>query len=243
MKNNIEKLKSFLKNAEKIAVLSGAGMSTASGLPDFRSQRGLYNTIVTPLVFSKWLFRIWPDYLYKKLWPFYEQLAQAKPNEGHLALAALEKQGKHVEIITQNVDCLHQAAGSTCVHEIHGTVKSMTCMRCGKQQRIAHDMFTGPVKKAPRCSCGGVFKPDIVFFGEELPGEPLRLALLAMLNADLVLVCGTSLKVAPANQLLAYRVEGTPVVVINRQPTMMDEFAALVIHDDIGGVLKQAILA
>ena len=104
-------------------------------------------------------------------------------------------------------------------------------------------MFKKPVKKAPRCSCGGVFKPDIVFFGDELPGEPLRLALLAMLNADLVLVCGTSLKVAPANQLLAYRVEGTPVVVINMEPTMMDEFASLVIHDDIGSVLSQAILA
>ena len=174
--------------------------------------------------------------------PFYKELKEAQPNAGHIALAELEKCGKKVQIITQNVDGLHQAAGSTTVHEIHGKLGTMTCPKCGQSHSTADFTDTLTSGKTPKCSsCGGVLKPDLVFFGDALPEEPLRKAKLAMLDADLVLVCGTSLKVSPANQLPSYRVEGTPLVIINRDPTPWDDVAVLVIHDSIGKVLSETI--
>ena len=235
-------LKRLIDNATNIVALTGAGMSTESGLPDFRSITGLYRTVTTSLVFSSWLFKLWPGHFYKVMGPFYRQLREAKPNAGHLALAELEKRGKKVQIITQNVDGLHQAAGSTSVHEIHGKLGTMTCLKCGKVHDTEAFSETVTQGKKPRClSCGGVLKPDLVFFGDALPEEPFRKAKLAMLDADLVLVCGTSLKVSPANQLPSYRVEGTPLVIINHDPTSWDNVATLVIHDSIGKVLSEAI--
>ena len=238
----MNKLKTLIDKATNIVALTGAGMSTESGLPDFRSIVGLYRTVTTAMTFSSWLFKLWPSHFYKVMGPFYKQLKEAKPNAGHIALAELEKRGKKVQIITQNVDGLHQAAGSTTVHEIHGKLDTMTCRKCGKSHDTADftEMLTRG--KTPKCSsCGGVLKPDLVFFGDDLPEEPFRKAKLAMLDADLVLVCGTSLKVSPANQLPSYRVEGTPLVIINHDPTPWDNAAKLVIHDSIGKVLSEAI--
>ena len=238
----MEELKRFIDNATNIVALTGAGMSTESWLPDFRSLTGLYNTVTKAMTFSSWLFKFWPGHFYKVMGPFYRQLKEARPNAGHLALAELERRGKKVQIITQNVDGLHQAAGSTTVHEIHGKLGTMTCLKCGKHHDT--EAFSAIITqgKMPRCpACGGVLKPDLVFFGDPLPEEPFRCAKLAMLDADLVLVCGTSLKVSPANQLPGYRVEGTPLVIINRDSTSWDDVAKIVIHDSIGKVLSEAI--
>ncbi len=238
----MNKLKSLIDKATNIVALTGAGMSTESGLPDFRSITGLYRTVTTSMVFSSWLFKLWPGHFYKVMGPFYKQLKEAKPNAGHLALADLENRGKKVQIITQNVDGLHQAAGSTTVHEIHGKLGTMTCLKCKRVHDTEDFTETLTKGKTPRCrSCGSVLKPNLVFFGDNLPEEAFRKAKLAMLDADLVLVCGTSLKVSPANQLPGYRVEGTPLVIINRDPTAWDSYAKLVIHASIGEELSKAI--
>ena len=239
----MEKIKGIINKATNIVVLTGAGISTESGLPDFHSSQGLYKTLTTPLIFSKWMFRLMPGHFYKTMGGFYEKLLQAEPNAGHLALAALEKQGKKVTIITQNVDALHQKAGSTVVHEIHGTLDTMTCLKCHRKHSPGDFKDILAQGGTPHCQCGGVIKPDIVFFGDELPGEPLRQSLLAMLDAELVIVCGTSLKVSPANKLLSYRVEGTPVVIINRDPTPYDDIADFVSHGKIGDVLPELFAA
>jgi NAD-dependent deacetylase len=188
------------------------------------------------------LFRIWPRQFYKVIGPFYQDCVNAEPNAGHEALVELERQGKHVEIATQNVDCLHQKAGSSIVHEIHGTIGTVTWMRCKKQFKsaiFAADFAKGKVPHCPECH--GVLKPDLTFFGESLPSEPLRRAKLAFLEADLVMVLGTSLKVAPANTLPGYRVKGTPLFVINHDQTTYDDVADFVSHEQIGKILPELV--
>ncbi len=238
----IKEAKTMISNAKKIAVLTGAGMSTESGLPDFRSNEGLYNTLTTSMTFHLGMFKIYPKRFYSVIGPFYGQCVGAKPNAGHLALAELERQGKNVAIATQNVDCLHQKAGSHVVHEIHGTIDTVSCMKCRhkfKASDFAEFFAAGDVPHCP--DCGKVLKPDLTFFGEELPSEPMRLAKLAFLDADLVMILGTSLRVAPANELPAFRVEGTPMIIVNREPTPYDEYAAFVSHDKIGDVLPELV--
>ncbi len=239
---NISEAKKAIHNAKKIAVLTGAGISTESDLPDFRSQNGIYKKLTTALTFNIRLFRIWPRQFYKVIGPFYQDCVNAKPNAGHMALAELERQGKRMEIVTQNVDCLHQKAGSTIVHEIHGTIRTVTCMRC--RRRFESSMFADffAKGKVPHCpECHGVVKPDLTFFGESLPSEPLRRAKLAFLEADLVMVLGTSLKVAPANTLPGYRVKGTPLFVINHDQTTYDDVADFVSHEQIGKILPELV--
>lgn len=237
----MNKLASLLKNANNIVVLTGAGISTDSGIPDFRSRTGLYNTVTTAMIFSTWLFKMWPGRFYKTMGPMYTLLKNAKPNEGHKALARLEKLGKTVRIVTQNVDGLHQAAGSSSVYEIHGTLDKMTCPRCGKTYSVADVEATVTAGEKPKCRCGKVLKPNIVFFGDHLPEQPLLNAMRVMLDADLVLVIGTSLQVRPAADLPSYRVEGTPLVIINRDATPWDGAADLVIHASISDTLSRAV--
>ena len=238
----VKEAREIMKMANKIAVLTGAGISTESGLPDFRSVNGIYKTLTTALTFNIRLFRIWPRRFYNVIGPFYQDCVNAEPNAGHEALAELERQGKHVEIVTQNVDCLHQKAGSSIVHEIHGTIGTVTCMRCKKQFKsdiFADDFAKGKVPHCPKC--GKVLKPDLTFFGEALPAEPMRKAKLAFLEADLVMVLGTSLNVAPANTLPGYRVKGTPLFVINHDPTTYDDVADFVSHEQIGKILPELV--
>ena len=237
-----EEAKKAIANAKKIAVLSGAGMSTESGLPDFRSTKGIYNTLTTALTFHIGMFRIYPKRFYSVIGPFYEQCVTAKPNAGHLALAELERQGKSIEIATQNVDRLHQKAGSSIVHEIHGSIETVSCRKCKKRFNSSEFAEFFAEGKVPHCpECGKVLKPDLTFFGEELPKEPMRLAQLAFLNADLVMILGTSLKVSPANTLPGYRVEGTPMIIINNDPTPFDDYADFVSHEGIGEILPKLI--
>lgn len=241
--NKLKELKELLEMAHRVVAITGAGMSTESGIPDFRSRSGIYNTLTTPLIFSPWFIRWFPDRWYKTLAPMYQTIMKAVPNAGHRALKRLELTGKRVDIVTQNIDGLHQAAGSTFVHQVHGRLDRMRCMKCGDCCALT-PQYSATVRKtgkAPRCRCGGALRPDIVMFGELLPEEPMRLSKLAMLDADIVLVIGTSLKVRTGLDLLAYRVKGTPVVVINNNRTPADDFADIVIHGSIGETLVAAV--
>ena len=241
--NKMQELKELLDMAHKVVAITGAGISTESGIPDFRSQSGIYNTVTRPLIFSPWFIRWFPDHWYKTLTPMYQTIMKAEPNAGHRALKHLELTGKRVDIITQNIDGLHQAAGSTFVHQVHGRLDRMHCMKCGDGCMLTpqHSATVRKTGKAPRCRCGGALRPDIVMFGEQLPAEPLRQAKLAMLDADIVLVLGTSLRVRTGLDLLAYRVKGTPVVIINNNRTPADDFADIVIHGSIGETLAEVV--
>ena len=238
----INEAKQAIANVKKIAVLTGAGMSTESGLPDFRGHKGIYNTLTTVATFSLWMFNIYPRRFYSVIGPFYEQCVNASPNPGHLALAELERQGKSVEIATQNVDCLHQKAGSSTVHEIHGTIATVSCRKCKRSYKASDFAELFAAGKVPHCpECGKVLKPDLTFYGEALPSEPMRRAKLAFLDADLVMILGTSLRVSPANTLPGYRVKGTPMFIINHDPTPYDEYAAFVSHEKIGDILPELV--
>lgn len=239
--DKVKELKELLQMAHRVVAITGAGISTESGIPDFRSQTGIYHTLTTPLIFSPWFIKWFPNAWYRILSPVYMKMAKAKPNKGHMALARLQTPERRVDIATQNVDKLHQEAGSAHVYELHGSLGEFRCMRCGaiwcpSQKALIE---TAENRRAEWCGCGGVLRPDITMFGEPLPSEPLRKSKLAMLDADIVLVIGTSLKVRTGLDLLAYRVKGTPVVVINREATGADSFADIVIHDAIGEVLDE----
>ena len=238
----IKDARKAIANAKKIAVLTGAGMSTESGLPDFRSNEGIYNTLTTAMTFHIGLFRIYPKHFYSVIGPFYGQCVSAKPNAGHLALAELERLGKDVEICTQNVDCLHQKAGSSIVHEIHGTIDTVSCRKCGQRFKASDFAEFFAAGKVPHCpECGKVLKPDLTFFGEELPFEPMRRAKKAFKKADFVMILGTSLRVSPANTLPDCRAQGVPMLIINHDPTSYDACADFVSHERIGDILPKLV--
>lgn len=239
---NTKEAKQLIADAKNIAVLTGAGMSTESGLPDFRSNEGIYNTLTTAMTFHIGLFNIYPNRFYSVIGPFYGQCVSASPNPGHLALAELEKRGKHVEIATQNVDCLHQKAGSSIVHEIHGTIDTVSCRKCKHSYKASKFAACFAAGKVPHCpACGKALKPDLTFFGEELPSKPMRLAELAFQNADLVMILGTSLRVSPANSLPLMRAQGTPMIIINHDSTPYDSVASYVSHRQIGVILPELV--
>lgn len=242
--SKIEDLKELLHQAHKVVAITGAGISTESGIPDFRSQSGIYKTMTTPLLFSPWYIRLFPGRWYKKMAPMCRKIVDALPNKGHVALACLETPSRSVHIATQNIDGLHQAAGSSHVHELHGSVRRFYCMKCmeWQWQPVADDLLEQiEAGKPPRCHCGGYMRPDIVMFGEQLPKEPMLESIRAMLDADAVLVLGTSLRVSTGTNLLRYRLASTPVVVINKDETPADEFGTIVIHDRIGETLSAAV--
>ena len=237
----MKKLKELIASSQRIAVLSGAGMSTESGIPDFRSSTGLYNTITSEEIFDINAFQRDPARFYRFRKDLQASILHAQPNAGHLALAQLEKQGKHIEIATQNIDGLHQKAGSTRVHEVHGTMQTLTCLKCHRQFKSADVDGTDPTGEVLRCPCGGVLKPDITFFGEMLPEKALMDSMAAMQKAQLVIVLGTSLQVYPAASLPSYRQKGVPLVIVNMTATPYDNEATLVFHSKIGEVLTEAI--
>ncbi|MBQ9875335.1 MAG: NAD-dependent deacylase [Thermoguttaceae bacterium] len=237
----VEELAKLLSSARRVAFLTGAGISTDSGIPDFRSSTGLYQTTSEEL-FSIDAFRADPERFYRAFASFYAKIADARPNPGHLAIANLENRlGKKVDVVTQNVDGLHSAAGSTNVAEIHGTLRTASCLECEK--RYARDYFETDLRegRAPRCACGGVLKPDVTFFGEELPAGEFAKARRAMWDARLLLVVGTSLQVYPAAGLPRDCDAGAPFVSINLTPTALDPQAALVFRAPIIDVLPRAV--
>lgn len=232
--------KEFVKIVEEsshIVFFGGAGVSTESGIPDFRSEAGIYKAwteygrpseeiICRPFFDRK--PEIFFDY-YKEnlLYP------EAKPNEAHLTLARLERQGKVEAIITQNIDGLHQAAGSKNVIELHGSVLRNYCMDCGKAYGVDHVLKADGI---PRCeACGGIVKPDIVLYQEEVGGDALDQAVAAIEKAETLIVGGTSLVVYPAAGLVEH-FHGKHLVLINKSQTQYDDQADLVVHDAIGQV-------
>lgn len=226
----------MVDQAGRIAVLSGAGISTASGIPDFRSPTGLYAKAENANVFELNTFQREPEHFYEFARSFYPMVRNAPPNAAHRALAAWEQAGKEIHIATQNIDDLHERAGSRQVYYVHGSILTSTCQHCFRRQDMAAiepDILAGRV---PHCACGGVMKPNITFFGEPLPDEDWARSAEAVSTADLVVVVGTSLVVHPAAGLPNYRRDVAEMVIINRDPTYLDRMADLVSHDDIVAV-------
>lgn len=228
-------LQTILDGAKRVVFFGGAGVSTESGIPDFRSVDGLYHqryayppeTILSHSFFEVRPAEFFDFYRDKLLWP------DAKPNKAHKWLARLEEAGRLTGIVTQNIDGLHQAAGSKRVFELHGSVHRNYCMDCGKffpMETILHS--TG----IPRCECGGVIKPDVVLYEEGLDDATVRGALRVLSQADVLIVAGTSLTVYPAAGFLD-AFSGRHLILINRDPTPADSRAEIVIHDKVGEVL------
>ena len=237
MMNEIERLKEIVANAQRIVFFGGAGVSTESGIPDFRSADGLYHQkydyppeeILSHSFFVRHTEEFYRFYRDKML------CLTAKPNKAHLKLAQWEKEGKLLSVITQNIDGLHQAAGSRRVHELHGSVLRNDCTKCGKSYDVK---YIADSEGIPRCSCGGVIKPDVVLYEEALPQDTVMAAIRDIRRADVLIVAGTSLTVYPAASYISY-FDGGQMVLINRDPTSYDHLADLVIHDKVGEVLDQ----
>lgn len=233
-----KQLKQWIGESSNIVFFGGAGVSTESGIPDFRSQDGLYHQqydYPPEQILSHTFYMKNPEEFYR----FYrnKMLAPgAKPNKAHLALAKLEREGRLKAVITQNIDGLHQAAGSREVLELHGSVHRNHCLRCGKFYGLeAIENSSG----IPRCSCGGMIKPDVVLYEEGLDMDVLNRAVGYISRADLLIVGGTSLTVYPAAGLIDYY-RGHKLVLINRDATALDSRADLVISGKIGEVLGEA---
>ena len=231
-----ERLQQWIGESDNIVFFGGAGVSTESGIPDFRSVDGLYNqkydeppeTILSHTYFTRKAREFYRFYRDKMLCP------DAKPNDAHLKLAELERAGKLKAVVTQNIDGLHQAAGSQTVYELHGSVHRNYCTQC--RTFYGPDFIAGS-EDVPRCTvCGGLVKPDVVLYEEGLDQDTVEGAVRAIAGADMLIVGGTSLVVYPAAGLINYY-RGNQLVLINRDPTPYDGQADLVIHDSIGKVL------
>lgn len=235
----IEELRGMIKNSDKIVFFGGAGVSTESGIPDFRSVDGLYNqqwdyppeTILSHSFFMKKTEEFYRFYRAKMLCP------NAEPNAAHLKLAQLEREGKLTAVVTQNIDGLHQAAGSKKVYELHGSVLRNYCMKCGKFHSVEFIINSTGV---PTCECGGVVKPDVVLYEEGLDDSVVNGAVNAIAEADTLIIAGTSLNVYPAAGLVRY-FRGNDLAIINMSPTGMDSSADLLICGRIGEVLSAAV--
>lgn len=233
----VQALEEIIAKSSSIVFFGGAGVSTESGIPDFRSVDGLYHQKYdyppeTILSHTFWEER--PEEFYR----FYRDkliVKGAKPNAAHLRLAKLEREGKLKAVITQNIDGLHQAAGSRNVLELHGSVHRNHCQRCGKFYGLEHILRTEGV---PRCSCGGIIKPDVVLYEEGLDQGTLEAAVRALAEADMLMIGGTSLNVYPAAGLIRYY-QGHRLVLLNKSPVARDLAADLVITDPIGETLAQ----
>ena len=235
MNEKWQKLKEWIDQSSNIVFFGGAGVSTESGIPDFRSVDGLYNqkyTYPPEMIISHSFYVKNPEEFYR----FYKDrmiFSEAEPNGAHKALAKLEQEGKLNAVITQNIDGLHQAAGSREVLELHGSIHRNYCTRCGEFYDLDY------VKKSegvPRCACGGIIKPDVVLYEEGLDQRLLQKAVAYIARADVLIVGGTSLVVYPAAGLIDYY-RGNKLVLINRSATSRDSQADLVINDSIGQVL------
>ena len=237
MADKIEIFKNLIKESNNIVFFGGAGVSTESGIPDFRSKDGLYNQkydYPPEEILSHTFFIKNTDEFYK----FYKDKMNSlkyEPNITHIKLAELEQRGKLKAIITQNIDGLHQKAGSKTVYELHGSVLRNYCNKCNKFYDAEYVFSSVGI---PKCECGGTIKPDVVLYEEGLDDKTLVNSVKAIQNADLLIVAGTSLMVQPAASLINY-FNGKNLVLINRDSTPYDNVANLVIHDSLGKVFNQ----
>ncbi len=240
MRNSeIETLKTWIEASDNIVFFGGAGVSTESGIPDFRSTDGLYHQkfeYPPETILSHTFFYQHTEYFYR----FYREKMlplEAEPNAAHRALAALEREGKLRAIVTQNIDGLHQKAGSKNVYELHGSIWRNYCTKCGKSYSAEFIRDSGGV---PHCACGGLIKPDVVLYEEGLDEKTIKGAVRAIAEADVLIVGGTSLTVYPAAGLIRYY-GGNRLVLINRDETPYDGYANLIFREPIGQVLGQCV--
>jgi len=240
MNDKIAALQTMIDNSSRIVFFGGAGVSTESGIPDFRSVDGLYSqhySVPPETMLSHSYFVRHPEEFFR----FHREkmlCPDAEPNDAHKKLAELEAAGKLTAVITQNIDGLHQKAGSKRVLELHGSVWRNYCMRCGRRYGLDYVLEH---ENVPTCEhCGGIVRPDVVLYEESLDGDVISASVAHLREADLVIVGGTSLVVYPAAGLLQYT--RAPIVLINRSPTGMDARAALLLTDPIGEVLRQIVV-
>lgn len=239
MNDKIETLKEMIKTTDKICVFTGAGISCPSGIPDFRSANGLYNEktkgsyspeqIISHSFFMERTEMFYDFYKNKMMY------LDAKPNDAHIYFANLEKQGKQVSVITQNIDGLHQMAGSTDVVELHGSIHRNFCMQCGKSFDAK---YVKEYNGVPKCSCGGTVKPDVVLYEEPLDETSTYKAIQKISEAETLIIVGTSLVVYPAASYVRY-FRGKNFVLINKSATPVDSNADLAIYDDVVNVVHQ----
>lgn len=243
--DKIQQARALLGQAKHAIALTGAGISTSSGIPDFRSPGSGFWEKVDPFqVASIYGFSRRPQDFYDWIHPLVKLTRAAKPNAAHLALAALERSGSLRGIITQNIDMLHHKAGSETVYEIHGHMREMTCLRC--YQVFAADTFLETfleTQAVPRCpDCGGVLKPNVILFGEQLPIRILEKAKQQTHLCDVMLVAGSSLAVAPVCDLPLKAIHsGARLIIVNFEETYADRYADVVIHADVVEVLPQLV--
>lgn len=232
----LNQLAEIISQSQNIVFFGGAGVSTESGIPDFRSANGVFSVrgelspeeIVSHDFFVAHTAEFYKFYRERMLFP------DAQPNAAHKYLAALEKTGKLKAVVTQNIDGLHQAAGSKTVYELHGSVHRNYCKSCGKFYPLSYIVNS---KGVPHCNCGGVIKPDVVLYGESLDGDVISDAVNAIWHADTLLIGGTSLVVYPAAGFIQY-FRGRHLVVINKSQTTADTHAQLVLKEKIGEVFS-----
>jgi len=235
--DKVETLKQWIKDSSRIVFFGGAGVSTESGIPDFRSVDGLYSQkfdYPPETIISHTFYARKPEYFFR----FYREKMLPlgfEPNITHRVLAKWEEAGKLSAVVTQNIDGLHQRAGSKKVYELHGSVLRNYCTRCGKFHSAE---FIKESEGIPRCSCGGIVKPDVVLYEEGLDQYVIEGSVREIYNADMLIVAGTSLTVYPAAGLIKYY-RGNRLVLINRDETPYDAHADLVIHDSLGNVFSK----
>ena len=240
MAGEVEKLQELIDTYDNIVFFGGAGVSTESGIPDFRSQDGLYHqkydyppeTILSHTFFMKHIEEFYKFYRDKML------CDTARPNAAHIKLAQLERAGKLKAVVTQNIDNLHQMAGSRNVLELHGSVYRNHCMKCGKSYDFS---FMKKSQGVPRCECGGIIKPDVVLYEEGLDNNTVSSAVRAISQAQVLIIGGTSLAVYPAAGLIDY-FQGEHLVVINKSSTPRDRYADLMIQEPIGEVFSRIVV-
>ena len=237
--NNLETLKQWIEESKHIVFFGGAGVSTESGIPDFRSVDGLYSQkfdYPPEVIISHSFYERNPEYFFR----FYREKMLPlgfEPNVTHRCLAKWEQMGKLGAVVTQNIDGLHQKAGSKRVYELHGSVLRNYCTRCGK---FYSAQWIKSCEGVPRCSCGAIVKPDVVLYEEGLDQDTLMKSVMAIRGADLLIVAGTSLTVYPAAGLINYY-RGNRLVLINRDETPYDSQADLVFHESLGKIFSQIV--
>lgn len=242
MRQPLRQAAELLRSADHWVALTGAGISTPSGIPDFRSEHtGLWNYADPLEVASLWGFYSQPERFYTWFRPMLRKALAAQPNGAHRVLAEMEQAGRLGAVITQNIDSLHQRAGSTQVFELHGHMRTATCLNCGFQgsaaDLLADVLQGGAGRPCPRC--GGQLKPDVILFGEPLPYEAISAAQQAALACDVMLVIGTSLEVMPAADLpLLARRRGARLLLINMTPTLLDDQMDIVLRADVAKTLQ-----
>ena len=233
----LETLKQWISESSRIVFFGGAGVSTESGIPDFRSVDGLYNQkfeYPPETIISHSFYERRPEYFFR----FYREKMLPlgfEPNITHKVLACWEQEGKLSAVVTQNIDGLHQKAGSKRVYELHGSVLRNYCTRCRKFHSAE---FVRDADGVPKCTCGGIVKPDVVLYEESLDQDTIEKSVRAIQSADLLIVAGTSLTVYPAAGLINYY-RGNRLVLINRDATQYDHYADLVFHESLGKIFEQ----